>query len=58
MIDAAQHVDRNLIYTAISRAKKMCFVIGSLRELNAGIREVKSRDRKTFVAEYLKELCT
>jgi len=36
----------------------MCFVIGSLRELNAGIREVKSRDRKTFVAEYLKELCT
>ena len=57
MIDTAQHVDRNLIYTAISRAKKMCFVIGSLRELNAGIREVKSRDRKTFVAEYLRELC-
>ncbi len=44
---------RNLIYTAITRAKKLCILIGQTRALAIAIKNNKSIKRQTFLAEYL-----
>jgi exodeoxyribonuclease V alpha subunit len=44
---------RNLIYTAITRAKKLCIIIGQTRALAIAIKNNKSTKRQTFLAHYL-----
>jgi len=44
---------RNLIYTAITRAKKLCILIGQTRAIAIAIKNNKSVKRQTFLAQYL-----
>jgi len=46
-------LQRNLIYTAITRAKKLCILIGQAKAIGMGIRNAKGVDRKTFLKEFL-----
>jgi len=46
-------LQRNLIYTAITRAKKLCILIGQPRAIAMAIKNNKSLVRKTFLKEYL-----
>lgn len=46
-------LQRNLIYTAITRAKKLCIFIGQVRAMAMAIKNNKSIARKTFLKEFL-----
>lgn len=46
-------LQRNLIYTAVTRAKKLCIFIGQMRALAIAIKNNKSIKRITFLKEFL-----
>lgn len=46
-------LERNLIYTAITRAKKLCIFIGQTKAIAMGINTNKGNKRTTFLSEYL-----
>jgi len=46
-------LQRNLIYTAITRAKKLCIFIGQVRAIAIGIKNDKGVERLTFLKEFL-----
>ncbi len=46
-------LQRNLIYTAITRAKQYCVLIGQPRAIAMGINNNKGVDRRTFLKQYL-----
>lgn len=48
-------LQRSLIYTAITRAKKLVVVIGTKKALNLAVTRSESRERTTTLAERLKE---
>jgi exodeoxyribonuclease V alpha subunit len=48
-------LQRSLIYTAITRAKKLVIVLGTKKALNLAVTRAESRDRTTTLAERLKE---
>ncbi len=46
-------LQRNLIYTAITRAKKLCILIGQSKAIAMGINNNKGLARNTFLKEFL-----
>jgi exodeoxyribonuclease V alpha subunit len=46
-------LQRNLIYTAITRAKKLCIFIGQVKALAMAIKNNKSLERLTFLKKFL-----
>ena len=46
-------LQRNLLYTAITRAKKLCIFIGQPRAIALAIKNNKSNERITFLSDYL-----
>ena len=46
-------LQRNLIYTALTRAKKLCIIIGQSKALAMGIKNNKGLARTTFLTEFL-----
>ncbi len=46
-------LQRNLIYTAITRAKKLCIFIGQTKAIAMAIKNNKSVERTTFLPQYL-----
>ena len=46
-------LQRNLVYTAITRAKKLCILMGQTKAIAIGIKNDKGVDRKAFLKEYL-----
>lgn len=46
-------LQRNLIYTAITRAKKLCILIGQTKAIAMGIKNNTDKKRITFLQEYL-----
>lgn len=46
-------LQRNLIYTAITRAKRLCILVGQGRAIAMGIKNNKSFKRNTFLKEFL-----
>ncbi len=46
-------LQRNLIYTAMTRAKKLCIIIGQPKALAMAIKNNKSLTRTTFLTQFL-----
>ncbi len=46
-------LQRNLIYTAITRAKKLCILMGQTKAIAMGIKNNKGKKRHTFLKEFL-----
>jgi exodeoxyribonuclease V alpha subunit len=46
-------LQRNLIYTALTRAKKLCILLGQTKALAMALRNTKGSERKTFLKEFL-----
>ncbi len=46
-------LQRNLIYTAITRAKKLCVLIGQPKAIAMAIKNNKGLERTTFLQHYL-----
>jgi len=46
-------LQRNLIYTAVTRAKKLCIIIGQSRAIAMGIKNNNSVERITFLKQFL-----
>lgn len=46
-------LQRNLVYTAITRAKKLCIFIGQPKALAIAIKNVKGYERRTFLTQFL-----
>jgi exodeoxyribonuclease V alpha subunit len=50
-------LQRSLIYTAITRAKKMVIVLGTKKALSLAVSRAESRERTTTLTERLQEYC-
>lgn len=48
-------LQRSLIYTAITRARKLVIILGTKKALNLAVTRAESRERTTTLAERLKE---
>ncbi len=48
-------LSRNLVYTAVTRARKLCVLVADPRALRLALGEVRREDRKTKLAERLRE---
>ena len=46
-------LQRNLVYTAVTRAKKLCIIIGQTKALAMAIKNNKSVERITFLKQFL-----
>lgn len=46
-------LQRNLVYTALTRAKKLCIVLGQPKAIAMAIKNTKGVERKTFLKEFL-----
>lgn len=46
-------LQRNLLYTAITRAKKLCIFIGQVKAIAIAIKNNKGRERCTFLSHFL-----
>lgn len=49
-------LQRNLLYTGVTRAKKVCVLIGDKKAVNAAIRNGKTAKRNTMLKERLRKL--
>jgi exodeoxyribonuclease V alpha subunit len=47
-------LQRNLLYTAITRAKRLCVLVGQLRALSWAVKNDRVAQRNTGLAERLK----
>lgn len=48
-------LQRNLIYTAITRAKKLCIFVGQTKAIAMGIKNAKQEQRITFLRQFITE---
>jgi superfamily I DNA and RNA helicase len=48
-------LQRNLIYTAITRAKKVCFVVGGEESVRTAIRNTKAKKRNTMLGLFMQQ---
>ncbi len=46
-------LQRNLLYTAVTRAKKLCIIIGQTRAIAMAVKNNKSVERITFLQQFL-----
>lgn len=53
LIDDCRLNDRNLVYTGLSRPKKLLFTVGQMNALRGQLRRSQLKQRKTFLKEML-----
>ena len=46
-------LQRNLLYTGITRAKKLCIFVGQTKAISMGIKNAKQEQRVTFLTQFL-----
>jgi exodeoxyribonuclease V alpha subunit len=46
-------LQRNLLYTAITRAKRLCIIVGQAKAIAIAINNNKGRERRTFLQQFL-----
>mgnify|MGYP003992975399 FL=1 len=46
-------LQRNLLYTALTRAKKLCVLIGQTKAIAMAIKNTKGSTRTTFLSQFL-----
>ncbi len=46
-------LQRNLVYTALTRAKRVCFIIGQYKALAMALKNTKGTERLTFFTQFL-----
>jgi exodeoxyribonuclease V alpha subunit len=46
-------LQRNLVYTALTRAKRVCFIIGQYKALAMALKNTKGTERLTFLTQFL-----
>jgi len=46
-------LQRNLLYTAVTRAKRLCILIGQPKAIGMAVRNKKAAERNTFLKEFL-----
>ena len=46
-------LQRNLVYTALTRAKRVCFIVGQYKALAMAIKNTKGTERLTFLTQFL-----
>ena len=51
-------LQKNLIYTAITRAKKVCFFVGQTKAIAIGVKNAKQKERLSFLHRFLTEELT
>ncbi len=49
-------LSRNLIYTGLTRAKKLAIVVGTTKAIGLAIRQVRDQERYTYLQDRLKLL--
>jgi exodeoxyribonuclease V alpha subunit len=49
-------LQRNLLYTAVTRARRLCVLVGSRRALNLAIHNVERARRESWLAPRLREM--
>ena len=47
-------LQRNLLYTGVTRAKKVCVLVGTYKAIAMAVKNVKVNDRNTLLAERIK----
>jgi exodeoxyribonuclease V alpha subunit len=47
-------LSRNLIYTGLTRARKLAIVVGSQKAISLAVRQVRDRERYTLLDRRLK----
>ena len=47
-------LSRNLIYTGLTRAKKLAIVVGTTKAIGLAVRQVKDQQRYTYLQERLR----
>ncbi|MCH2110595.1 MAG: ATP-binding domain-containing protein, partial [Polyangiaceae bacterium] len=50
-------LSRNLIYTAVTRAKKLCVVVGDGRAFDLALAETRKEQRCTWLAQRIRRAC-
>jgi exodeoxyribonuclease V alpha subunit len=50
-------LSRNLIYTGITRARKLAIVVGSQKAIGLAVKQVKDQHRYTLLAHRLERAC-
>jgi exodeoxyribonuclease V alpha subunit len=51
-------LSRNLLYTAITRARRLCVVVADPRALRLALGEIKKEDRTTSLVERIARECS
>jgi len=46
-------LSRNLVYTGLTRAKKLAIIVGNQKSIGMAVKQVKDRDRYTFLSQRL-----
>lgn len=55
MMQHFKMLQKNLLYTALTRAKKMCIIIGEKKAIHISLKNTQNSDRITFLKRYLTE---
>jgi exodeoxyribonuclease V alpha subunit len=51
-------LNRNLIYTGLTRAKQLAVIVGDKKAISLAVRQIKDQNRYTYLDRRLSKLCS